>query len=97
MWCYFQYARLLLRGGFLLVVLIVNVADLNAATYRHTDNCKQQCFYIRDEIKEKKKQTSVLSGIYTHSGQGILSKCLFLFDSSSLVLFVWCFDCIFLY
>jgi len=46
-------------------------------------------FYIRDEIKEK----DLVSGIYTHSGQGILNV-FFLFDSSSLVLF---FDCILLH
>lgn len=54
MWCYFQYARLLLRGGFA-SLLIVNVADLNGATYKHTDNCIHQCFYKRDEIKGKKR------------------------------------------
>lgn len=47
--CYFRYSRLLLRGGF----AIVNVADLN---------CKQ-CFYIRDEIKEKRPRCLVE---YTH-------------------------------
>ncbi len=60
--CYFRYSRLLLRG-------FASRSYCKCFRFKRRDNCKQQCFYIRDEIKEKRPRclveyTDILVRVY---------------------------------